>query len=354
MKRSLHSLIVSTLLLMLAALVASSLDAQGLETLGIEAPHDHWRDGGFQSLVPSIHVPTVHGTRDVVQVWLRLPDGARIDARSRSNGDGRVLVLPSGSRVDRVQYRVTDSKLHWGERQYIAARVEDPAEQLEVTDVRGIVERGENERQFRILRRESGKPRSPLTGWAWSSGDEPAREQVGRSLEEHLASARRPVGRPPLEPEAIEAILNRTDCASCHRLAAEGEPANIGQARARVRDTDASGLYTVVAVLQDHVDVSNHRLADVNHDDPFVEVRCGERPAHLEMDIEDREQRFVCPDGATPVAHRDVETALAEGDEYTERLCELRRFLFERSTPAAREAFRESYAVCGIGEGHRR
>jgi hypothetical protein len=355
MKRSVCLVAASSVLIALAMFDVRNARAQAVEALSIESPHDHWRQGGFVGLVPSIHVPRVHGTRDVLQVWLSLPDGGRIDARDRSEADGgHVLVLPAGSRVDRVEYRVTDSKLHWGEQQYMAARIEDPNEQLEITDVRGIVEQGESGQQFRILRRESGKPQAPLIGWAWNSGDESARKQVRRSLEEHLASARRPVGRPPLEHQAIEAILARTDCAGCHVPAIEGEPADIEQARARVRDTDASGLYTVMAVLQDHVDVSNHRLLDVNHDDPFVEVRCGDRPARLEMDIADREQRFVCPDGGAPLAHRNVESALAEGHDYTERLCEARRFLFERSTPEAHAAFQESFAVCGIGEGRER
>lgn len=174
-------------LLFLAA--ASTGQAREARDLRIDNPDAYWRDGRFVNLVPSIHVPQVHGSGDstVVQVWMRLPDDAGIVVRFRP-GDGKtMLVLPEGTPVDRVEYR-----------------------------------------------------------------------------------------------------------------------AAISESRSRARPTDASGLYTVLAVLRDHVGVSQQGLADINDDDPFVEVCCANAPVHLEIGAEDTEQRFVYPGGVAPGLCRGI------------------------------------------------
>lgn len=157
--------------------------AEAVRDLRIDDQTRFWREGGYQGLVPSIHLPTTHGAGDLIHVWLRLPPGGRIDARHLEDQDRYTLVFPPGTRADRVEYYRT--------------------------------------------------------------------------------------------------------------------------------------------------------------------VRCGDEPARLES--QGGGERFVCPGDRVPMGYRDVKAALAAAHPYTERLCEVRRYLYGHMTRDAREAFAPAFRVCGIG-----
>lgn len=114
------------------------------------------------------------------------------------------------------------------------------------------------------------------------------------------------------------------------------------------RATDAHGFFVPQAVLSDDCMVANHRAHDLNAEGPFVDVRCADQPAELET--RDGIEIYTYPNGQTPVGYRDVRAALAAGHDYTQRVCESRRWLYERMTPKARKAFARPLSACGIGD----
>lgn len=135
------------------------------------------------------------------------------------------------------------------------------------------------------------------------------------------------------------------DCAACHQ-ADQPRWLDHGNVATLHRATDEHGFFVPQAVLSDVCAVADHRPRDLNADDPYVSVRCGELPAQLTH--KNGRDRYSCPGGQLPLAHRDVRAGLAAGHAYTKRVCASRRWLYQRMTVRARDAFAGAFAACDI------
>jgi hypothetical protein len=331
----------------LAALwMAQALAGESLEAVAIDAPRHFWEERGFAAMIPSIRLPTTHEADDLIHVWLRVPEGGRIGAEYLSKQDRWSLVFPTGTRSDRVEYLRISGPEPDSETLFLP---DDPKARggWSVADVRGTVVLADGQR-FHVLRPVSGEPHAPLIGRAWRRGDAQAQHLATDWLTDRAASTRRPGGRPPLDPAGISQLARLNDCARCHR---RDKPRRLWQDEeiAMKRATDARGFFVPQAVLSDDCVVANHRPRDLNVEDPFVEVRCGDQPATLEE--HNGAEIYSCANGRVPIGYRDVPAGLAAGHAYTERLCQSRRWLYARMTPRARRAFVRAFEVCGIGKG---
>jgi hypothetical protein len=332
----------------------------------IDDPLGWWQRQGFAAMVPSIHLPTTHDGDDLIQVWLSIPNGARIDAeRLRDSGREPArwsLVLPPGTRADRAEYSRVEGP---GARQ-ATQFVDGPGvseSDWTLMDVRGTRVLADGTQEFHVLRPINGEVHAPLRGWAWRRGDLGARREATERLIALAREARRPIDRDPMDSEGLAALRRLNDCARCHQpRMPRVSRADAGGERSIERASDNLGFFVITTVLSDSGVVADHRPDDLNHEDPFVQVRCGDQPARLTG--KDNYERFTCPDApagqapdrapdqasdqGVPVGYRDVAAGLAAGHPYTRRLCESRRWLAERMTSRAREAYREALAACGI------
>lgn len=319
---------------------ATQADCEGptadVERIEIMSPAGHWRREGFAEMVPAIRLPTTHDTSDVIRVFLKVPSGARIAARMLPDQRRATLIFPPGTQADRVEM--------------FAFQNPDGSSEETVVDVRGTTIDDQGRLRFHALRPEHGGAQAPVLGWSWPAGDEDARNLATCLLMRLSRQARTPVGRPPLDDEGLRMLQRLNDCSRCH-LANHQRDHSIHHAPMPRRETDQSGFYTPLSVLNDAVALAATRPLDLNAGDPYVSVSCDSGPAMLA-----REQGWIwyrCADDSVPVGRRDISAGLRDGDSYTRSVCAARRYLFEHMDQDARKAFAEAFAVCGIGRDHR-
>ena len=87
--------------MLLALWLAAGAGGDGVRRLGLD--QSHWRGHGFALMMPPVRLPTTHDGRDVIQVWLRVPEGQKIHARDLPDQARHTLVFPPGTRSDRVE-----------------------------------------------------------------------------------------------------------------------------------------------------------------------------------------------------------------------------------------------------------
>jgi hypothetical protein len=302
----------------------------GIRTELISDP-DYWQHMGYAEMVPSLRLPTTHDATDIIRVYLRLPARSRISAHYLADQNRYTLLFPPGTRADRVE----------------SLRYRDDQGELRETpvDVRGTLIETSGEQRFHTLRPTNGKPAAPLLGWSWPAGDTAAREEATRRIVAFAEHAATPLDSPPLSGSALRALRRLSDCTRCH-VPNHRRASSTDQAPLPRRETDGAGFYVPLTVLESQVAVAATRPLDLNADDPFVHVRCGEEPARLAHEGEWTWYR--CADGSVPIGRRDVRAALAAGDAYTKAVCRSRRYLYDHMDAAAREAFAPSFEECGI------
>jgi hypothetical protein len=295
-------------------------------------PHpDYWQRMGYAEMVPALRLPTTHDATDVIRIYLRVPPGQSISARYLENQQRYMLQFPVGTRADRVEsLRYRNNRGELGETPM---------------DVRGTLIESGGRQRFHCLRPESGKPLAPLLGWSWPSNDAAAEKEATRRIMALASEVGTPIDGPPLSGDALRALGRLNDCAHCH-IANHRREASVDSAPFPRRESDASGFYVPLSVLHSEVAMAATRPLDPNAGDPYVDVRCGKRPARLVKDGDWIWYR--CADGSVPVGRRDVRSALAAGDEYTARVCQSRRYLHDHMDRTAREAFAASFQECGI------
>lgn len=324
--------------------------AGAVRQLTIVEPMGYWEERGFAGMVPSIHLPTTHSRQNLIHVWLKVPPDKRIDAGWSAETASWQLLLPAGTQADRAEYHRVAGSAPGDATLYLDSSKVDKS-MWTLADVRGTRVGRDGRQSFHVYRPMNGTVHAPLRGWSWPRGEPSARQAATNELLAFCRQARRPIGRPPMDAAGLAAMRRLNDCAACHQP--DRPPAlHRPNGRRLERGTDNLGFYVPTAVLSDDCVVAHHRPEDVNDEDPFVEVRCGEEPAQL-VEV-DGEQRYQCPNERVPVGHRDVAAGLAAGHEYTQRVCASRRWLFERMTPRARTAYAEPLAACGLGRSQPR
>ncbi|HJL16585.1 MAG TPA: hypothetical protein RMH99_13060 [Sandaracinaceae bacterium LLY-WYZ-13_1] len=295
----------------------------GVDVIRAPEAAAYWPEHGFVELVPPVRLPTTHDHRDRTQVWLKLPEEGVIETRWLDEQERHTISMPAGTRLDRVESLATD-----GER----AR-------WTVVDVRGAA-LTEREPTVHVCRPISGEPFAPLVGYAWPRGRPALQRHATGLLLEMLEDKPVPIRQPPMDEAALARFERMNACGRCHRPDLPSHPRDRGNLPHR--PTDADGCYVPLSVLREQVPISEARPEDLNADDPYVRLRCPDGSELL------RRASPECASGAVPVAERDVERGLAEGDRYTERVCEARRVLHAHLDEAGREAFAGAFRACGI------
>ena len=64
------------------------------------------------------------------------------------------------------------------------------------------------------------------------------------------------------------------------------------------------------------------RARNLNAEDPYVTMRCGDELATF-TETDDGWLMYRCEDGSVPMGQRDIVRALADEDEYTQRVCSM-------------------------------
>ncbi len=307
---------VPTLVLLIAAGMAGCGDVgANVEAVELRAEtSDAWRERGFVRMTAALRNPTSLDGTSSVDVWLSVPEGGTIALDTAS--DGPHLVLPAGTRVDRVESIAVAGKPR-------------------VDDVRGTELLTGGGQRFRVLRRGEAS----LEGMAWPRSDAHAQARVDDRLAAWLETH-------GARPRAVKRLIDLNQCARCH-VSNKAPSTTAGQDGLPNRPTDGHGFYQVEGVLHDELPVETSRPRDPNLHDPFVTYRCasGEPPQPVESTSV---AHVRCADGAPVLGRLDVAQSLAAKDPHALAVCETRRFLFERMTTSARNAFGEAFAVCGI------
>ena len=300
---------------LVAGFAAYARGSNGVRAVVVRDAHGEWESDGFFELVPAIRPPTRTAGPDGVRVWMRLPDGVRFTTQWLR---------------DQARYTVASPA------QTVAVRLESIDGVL--ADVRGTrFEPGGIERFF-VLRPGDGG----LVGVEWRRGDSAEQRDATSAL---VALVRRDA-RGPAGDRAAARIASQNDCANCH---AHARPANnIGGEYGLVNgQTDASGLFQIERVLEDHAPLESYGAHDPNVGDPHVVVTCGDAPALV--DGEAGAERARCAAGRVPIAHLDIARAIAAGDPHAHRVCDSRRAIFDRLDDEGRKAFAAAFAACGTG-----
>ena len=308
---------------------AASADGADVRALRLERPAQFWSQG-YTAMVPSIRLPTSHAGDDLIQVWLRLPADGKVDARYLQDQERFTLEFPPGTRSDRIEYfRVPDA---------------DGTKAWTAVDVRGTTIEADGSQRFHVLRPLDDSVGATLVGWSWPRDDRAAQQTVDRELKQLVQRVRRPPNKPPMDEAEARSMVEFNQCAECHQP--NLQRARFASQRSLERATDAMGFFVPHAVVQDRCVVANHRPRDLNSEDPFVSVTCDDGPARLQND--DGHEYYVCPDDSVPMGARDVEAALRAGQDYTQRACASRRYLYQHMTAQARQAFAPAFRACGI------
>jgi len=262
-----------------------------------------WADHGFHRIGPPAHLPSSSPDHAQVEVWIRVPEDARVGLAQREDGVW-VTDWPPGTIADRVEYR--------GE-----------GDARRVVDVRGtrLDEAGAPvDHLYRPQNRDP--PGGTLVGYEWPAHDANAREAATDALV-------RRTGR--------ESLRKKMDCVGCH---VPLRPDNRRPKEHGVvsRGTDADGWFTPTTVLRDAVPVETYGRYDPNVPDPLVSATCGAEPAGLAGDG----ARWHCPDGVVPLATRDVARGRATSDPATRALCASRAWLAARLGATKAKVFPET------------
>jgi hypothetical protein len=237
--------------------------------------------------------------------------------------------LPEGASVDRVE--------SWQYREPDPERSADASET--VVDVRGLRMTSAGPR-YHVLRPASDAPNAPLLGWSWPASDASAHAEATLRLEHFLRGRPNPVKRSPLGADEIAEVVANNACGSCHVGDRAPDPDRPALPR---RATDADGGFALLMVLEREMPISAARPYDLNHRDPFVQLRCTDGAQLVSFTPMPR-----CPGNESPLAVRDVAAGLSAGDAYTVRLCESRKYLWDHMDVTAREAFSASFRECGL------
>lgn len=297
----------------LACLVLASCEAplgdlpQGTRELAHGAMH--WAE--WIELTPAIRTPHTQARNDRTKIFVRLPRGAEITLAVLA--DRRSLRVPSGTEIDRVEFRRVRSA-------------------MKVVDVRGT--RFEHGREtFRAYRPIGVEEVDRLFGVEWSRGDDAQASQAIASMRMAMEHGFGFVPRGAERHRVIARYERLMQCAGCHQQ--ERPERRFGPSEGPRRATDASGLYTLLATLENDARVETYRPVDANDGRPVTRTcEDGSVPSPR------------CDDGSAPRARLDVHAGIESRDPSTLALCASRRSLAPFLSQEVRLAYAPELAEC--------
>jgi hypothetical protein len=298
-------------LVLLAALACGDKPPAGVEDLRLDAPSDHHARNGFVQMIAPVRLPSSSPDVDQVEVWLRIPDGAEIEATPGPSGE-LLLDFPVGTIADRVEFVGLGA-------------------QRRVADIRGAEIVDGRQQRFHVYRPTSAIPGDPLYGVQWSWHDDAAHRAATDRLLAKLDDAY--AFEDDTRREAfLRDVRAKNACLPCH-APARPENATPREHGLVNRGTDHSGFFTPATVLRDAIPLESYGAHDGTLGDAAVKVVCAGG------ELEGRE----CSNGVVPIGHW---TGAAAPADRVRMVCEARRYLVEHMSPEARARFESSLAPC--------
>lgn len=269
----------------------------------------HW--GEWIELTPAIRTPHTLARNDLTKIFVRLPTGAEITLADPA--DRRSLRVPSGTEIDRVEFRRVRSA-------------------MQVVDVRGT--RFEYGREtFRAYRPFGVEQTDRLFGVEWSRGNDAEASQAIASMRTAMEHGLGFVPEGAGRHRIIARYERLMQCAGCHQQ--ERPERRFGPSEGPRRATDASGLYTLLATLENDARVETYRPVDANDGRPITRTcEDGSQPSPR------------CDDGSAPRARLDVRAGVEARDPSTVALCASRRSLAPFLSREVRIAYATELAEC--------
>ncbi|GAB3017839.1 hypothetical protein [Bowmanella dokdonensis] len=298
----------------------------------IDNPLDYWSQS-YIPLIPSIHPPTTHDHGDLIQVWLKLPPGGKIDVQWLEDQQRHTLVYPEGTRADRVEYFFVGNTVPNLVDYALFGTGQLEEQNWTVADVRGTT-LVEGRQWFHVYRPAGSEPHAKLIGWRWPRDNEAAKQKATQALIDHASTTKSALAAKPLDKSGLQALRRLNDCAACHQ---QNQPRiRLGNEERSVdRATDTMGFVVPNAVLRDECIIADHRTEDLNLEDEFVDVYCADGGEATLRQDKGREW-FTCRDGSAPRGRRDVAAGLKSGHPYTQSVCDSRQALWSNMTHRAR------------------
>ncbi|MDP3274406.1 MAG: hypothetical protein Q8Q09_04375 [Deltaproteobacteria bacterium] len=287
----------------------------------VHIPSDalYWQRAGYTQLVSPVDSPTSADGLLHITTWIKLVGDGKISLGS-GLGQAPLLRMPEGADVVRVESHGAG---------------DTPSRQWSVLDVRGTIFGANESEIFYALRPARQLAQGQLWGVRWPRGV-PAEQLRADTLIGQIARLSAP---PRQAQQAAERAQWINQCARCHEHA-RGMRVRVTDGFTPHHGTDASGLFSVQSVLQNHGPLEHNRADNRERRWPFADLRCASPTATASA----REGR--CSDQSTAIAHVRMSEALAARDPHALRVCDSRRWLRAHSDQAVVSAFAQAFGEC--------
>lgn len=351
-----HGMRRACLAVLLACIAAPALAAAALRIHPVQVPNrlDYWPDAGFVHMVGPTRLPTDKRIRDHIAVWVRVPKGGVIQVTWLPGQKRYTLLFPPGTVADRVEsdYNAKQAMLTING----------------IADVRGARIGKDGHTWFHDYEPVPGTPGHWLKGYEWRRAgpvqDDLAADRLIRLFypgaparaEQEMAEFRRlnqcgachrvnrptpahmPGARRTHAGHALDTVVNQSSMGT--PAASPGSP----RPHAVLPMTDADGFFQPITVMTDSMVVRNHRRWDLNADDPFITVRCGDEKTTAVTQGDAR--YYVCANGDVPTGTLDMLAALKHRDPHALKVCKARTYLYDHMDAVGKRVYRKFYQEC--------
>lgn len=355
-KQSMHCMRGIGLAMLLAGLAMPALGAQSLMIHPVKLPNrqSHWPDAGFVDMVGPMRLPTDKSIKEHIAVWVRVPKSGIIRVTWLPQQKRYTLLFPPGTVADRI-----DSG-HDAKQAMMTVNG--------ISDVRGARIGPDGHTWFHDYEPVPGTSGRWLEGYEWRRAG-PAEDDLAA---DRLIKLFYP-GAPARAKGEMNVFRRLNQCGACHRLnrpvptlmpgarrthaghaldtvvsqTSMSKPATSpGSPRphAVLPMTDADGFFQPITVMTDTMVVRNHRRWDLNADDPYITVKCGDEKTTAITRGDDR--YYACADGSVPTGTLDMVAALGHGDPHALKVCKARTYLYGHMDAVGRKVFRRFYEEC--------
>ena len=312
--------------LSLLTLIALSLGIQAFAGAGVvkvQIPNEmnYWEKSGFVDMVGPLRLPSDKEHLENIRVWLKVPDDQKISVSWVPTQSRYSLVYPVGAVADRVD----SSK-------------SDPSSEEGVDDVRGARIDEQSNTIFHDYQTVPDESDQWLKGYEWKRDGDQADKQAADAL----VALFFPSGH-NWDPGVIRQFRQLNKCAACHEPDAPAPGTTAPPFRFA---SDSRGFFQPMTVLENSMTVRDHRDWDLNADDPFITVWCGDKQTHAVVNGDVR--KYECPGDVAPVGKLDIRAALAKHDAHAEQVCKARTYLYQHMDSDAQKAYRSAFEDCGI------
>lgn len=344
------------LTMLLASLAMPALGAPDLRIHPVQLPNrlSYWPDAGFVDMVGPMRLPTDKSIKDHIAVWVRVPKDGIIKVTWLPDQKRYTLLFPPGTVADRVE----------SERNAKQAMLTVNG----ISDVRGARIGADGRTWFHDYEPVPGESGRWLKGYEWLRAG---------PVEDNLAADRLIKlfypGAPARARDEMAEFRRLNQCGACHRInrptpahmpgAMSTHAAHIldtvdrpssmstraaipGATRphAVVPMTDADGFFQPITVMTDTMVVRNHRRWDLNADDPYITVKCGDQKTTAITHGDAR--YYVCANGDVPTGTLDMTAALKHKDPHALKVCKARTYLYAHMDAVGKKAFKRFYEEC--------